>query len=175
MPRARETAVGESLALTEVVARQNHVAEQSARLALAGDVGGPAEAIIGVELVHVLQRIPRAVHRPEVQVADALDVVRGVFVEPALPEPAAQIAERRMNPFPVALITAWKGLVAEIHGPWAGRKRSRNGPCLNRRSERLFVFALALEHLIRIRRVQEIPEVTRAHQPVLGPLVIRAR
>ena len=53
--------------------------------------------MVGVLAVNVLQRVPRPVHRPQVVVANPLDVLDLVLVEPALPEPTAEQIERLLG------------------------------------------------------------------------------
>ena len=95
----------------------------AAGLALAGDVGGPAEAVVRIELVHVLERVPCAVHRAEILVAYAFDVVDHVHVESGFPEPSAEVGERVFGPLAIQVLASWKWFVREVEGPWAAGKR----------------------------------------------------
>ena len=92
-PRAGHAAVGELTLRHDVVLREHDVAENPPTLARAADVRHPREDGIFVvsRAAAVLHGVPRAVHSPQVPIADAFGVGERVFVETALPKPLSVV------------------------------------------------------------------------------------
>src|SRR5262249_10933748 len=93
-PGARKTSILKLAAISEVVGGQNQVAEQPPRFALAGDVRSPAQPVVGVKMINVLESVPGAVHRPQVLVAHPFDILDRILVETRFPEPVAESIRR---------------------------------------------------------------------------------
>ena len=119
---------------------------------------------------HVLEGVPGAVHRAEVQVANALEVVDLVLVEAAFPEPAAEIVQRRACPLAVEAPAAGKRPVGQVQRPRAARERGRDAAGPYRQPQRLLVLALAQQYLRRVRDIREVPQVARTHDPFPGEI-----
>ena len=92
VPAARERRIGVGLQVAEVVAHKDNIPHETSGLALASNVGSPLEAVVGVQAVDVLERVPGSVHGAQVEIAYAFHVLDRVQVETALPEPGAQLA-----------------------------------------------------------------------------------
>ena len=123
VPGTGKAAIGKSAVGAKIIGGQNHVAQQPARLALAGDIRRPGQLVVRIQLVHVLERVPGAIHRPQIQVPHPLHIGDRIPVKAALPEPLPQtlqagpgstVRPRSCRP--------GKILVAQIHRPGAARK-----------------------------------------------------
>ncbi len=113
-PGGRHAGVGERTLGENVLAGEDHVAEEPSRFALARDERGPAKFVVGIAALGVLHRVPDAEHGPQIVVADRLGVGHRVQVEPGLPEPDAQ-----------AVQLARERLAVEVQAPLDAAERDR--------------------------------------------------
>ena len=113
MPGAGESSVRKDAICAKVIHRQHEIAKQSARLPFASNERRPADAMIGIKMIHVLQGIPGSIHRAQIQIPDLLHVSDGIFVKTALPKPASQILQRILGtPLAFEMVATGKRFIA---------------------------------------------------------------
>ncbi|EMI20329.1 hypothetical protein RMSM_02749 [Rhodopirellula maiorica SM1] len=129
-----------------------------------------------MQIVDILERIPRTVHSTEVVVSHPFHVVDRMLAGTTFPKPAAEIGDRPLpaRPLPNVVLSAWKSQVRHVDGPRAPRKRLLVGCYLEIKGPWIEILAEALQLWLIMLNRTDTPWVCRSHVATLHHFIVGA-